>query len=44
MWFWEVSPRYWTFFQWGIMALAICLVIAVIIFGCGIESFIDLIL
>ena len=43
MWFWDVSPKYWTLFQWGIMALVICLMIAVIIFGCGIESFIDLI-
>jgi len=44
MWFWDVSPKHWTFFQWGIMALAICLVIAVMIFGSGIESIIDLIL
>lgn len=44
MWFWEYSPKYWTLFQWGVVTLAICLMIAVMIFGCGIESIIDSIL
>lgn len=44
MWFWEYSPKYWTLFQWSVMILAICLVIAIMIFGCGIESIVDLIL
>ena len=44
MWFWEYSPRYWTLFQWGIMLLAICFVIAIMFIGCGIESIADLIL
>lgn len=44
MWFWDVSPKYWTLFQWGMAILAIIIMIAVIIFGCGIESIINLIL
>lgn len=44
MWFWEYSPRYWTLFQWGVVALTTCIMIAVIVFGCGIESIVDLIL
>ncbi len=44
MWFWDVSPKYWTLFQWAIMILAACLMIAIMFVGCGIESIVDLIL
>lgn len=44
MWFWEVSPRHWTPVQWGIFFGAIALMFAICLFGCGIESIVELIL
>lgn len=38
-WFWEYSPKYWTPFQWGVFFVATIIMLAVMIFGCGIESF-----
>lgn len=41
MWFWEVSPRFWTPFQWGVFFVGVVIMTAVIIFGCGIDSIVD---
>lgn len=43
MWFWNVSPRYWTFFQWGVFMGVVALMFAVCAFGCGIESIVELV-
>lgn len=43
-WFWEYSPKYWTPVQWGIFFVTVALIFAVCIFGCGIESIVELIL
>lgn len=44
MWFWDVSPKYWTPVQWTIMVLTACIMIVIMFIGCGIESIVDLIL
>lgn len=44
MWFWEVSPKHWTLFQWGVFFGGIVIMFVVIIIGCGIESIVELIL
>ena len=44
MWFWEVSPHHWTPVQWGIFFGAVALMSAICLFGCGIESIVELIL
>lgn len=42
MWFWEVSPRHWTPVQWGIFLGVATLMFAIFMFGCGIESIVEL--
>lgn len=44
MWFWEVSPRHWTLVQWGIFLGVVIFMVAIFMFGCGIESIVELIL
>lgn len=43
-WFWEYSPRYWRPIHWGVFIIATIIMVTVMIFGCGIESIVDLIL
>lgn len=43
-WFWEHPPKYWTPFQWGVFFVAVVIMTAIMIFGCGIESIVEVIL
>ncbi len=43
-WFWEHPPKYWTPFQWGVFFVAVIIMTAVMIFGCGIESIVEVML